>query len=162
MRYYPLIIPLFALAASLTACAPKPPYYPPPPSTSENASVALAEAAGSVNHSLIQLNATDQAANPPQNIAEPPAPSTYGMNVPASLEWNGPVEQALAELAKATNYSFHVIGDPPPIPLIIYVSQKNSNVGDIVRNIGLQCKNQASIVVYPKNRLIELRYAQAN
>ena len=162
IRYFFPIIPLCVLTLSLAACAPKQPYYPPPPTSTENASVALAEAAGSVNHSLMQLNSTDQAAHPPQNIAEPPAPSTYGMNIPASLEWNGPVEQALAELAKASNYTFHVVGDPPPIPLIVYVSQKNSNVGDIVRNMGLQCKNQASIVVYPKNRLIELRYVQAN
>lgn len=159
MRFYILILlPLTALLAACGTPHTEARFYPTAPSVGQNATVALAEAANSVNRSLIQLNATEQAANPPQNIAEPPAPSTYGMDIPASLEWNGPVEKAVAELAKAASYNFKIIGNPPSMPILVYVSQQNSNVGDILRNIGLQCKNQASIVVYPKNKLIELRY----
>jgi len=153
-----LVILLFFIIG-LAACAKKP---APPPSELQNATVALAETADSVNHSVIALNTTEQAANPPVSIATPPNPDTYGMGIPASLSWEGPAEQAVAAIAKASNYRFRVLGAKPSLPVLVSVHENNSTLGDILRNIGLQCRKQAQVVVYPKIKTIELRYTESS
>ena len=154
------LLVLVLITLSLAACAKTP--APSPPSPTENASIALAEAANSVNSSLIQLDATEQAANPPLDIAAPPNPATYGMAIPASLDWSGPAEQAIQEIANAANYKFNVLGPEPSMPIIVSVHEHNSTLGDILRNIGLQCGKRAQVVIYPKSKTIELRYVESS
>lgn len=144
------------LCLALTACASKPVVQPP--SSTDKANTLLAESARSIDHSLIALDATEQAANPPQSVSSAPDPSTYGMAIPASLVWSGPVEPALREIATAASYKVKVIGTAPAIPVLVYVNEPHSTLGDLLRNIGLQCKNQAQIVLFPRTKTIELRY----
>ena len=153
------LLVLIFITLCLSACAKSP---PPVPSTTENASLALAEAANSVNSSLIQLDATEQAANPPLSIATPPSPASYGMAIPASLDWTGPAEQAITEIANAANYKLSILGPEPSMPIIVSVHQHNSTLGDILRNIGLQCGHRAQVVIYPKTKTIELRYIESS
>lgn len=128
------------------------------PTPEMQARITLSEAATSVSHSLINLNNTEQAANPPQNIAEPPDPSTYGMGFPASLNWNGPIEPAIQKIANATSYEFKTVGKAPSLPILISIHEENSTLGDILHDIGVQAKHQAEVVVLPKRKIIELRY----
>jgi len=143
----------------LTACTKAPPTPPPDQESTHQAYVALAEAADSVSESLNQLGATEQAAYPAQTVSEPPNPSSYGMEIPTSIEWNGPVEPLVKQIAEATSYQLKVLGQAPSIPIIVTVSEKNTPVGDILRDIGYQCRKRASVVIYPSRRIIELRYA---
>ena len=154
------ILFLFLLVIGLAACAKKP--VAKPPSTATEASVALAESAASINHSLIQLNATEQAANPPLSVAAPPNPASYGMAIPASLDWTGPAEQAIRQIAIASDYKFKVTGAKPSSPVLVSVHQHNSTLGSILRNIGLQCKRYAQVIIYPKSKTIELRYIESS
>ena len=146
------------LAFALTACAKSPPVKAP--NLEQDATVALAESADSVNNSLITLNAVNQAANPPKDISTPPDPATYGMAIPASLDWSGPAAQAVNEVANATGYKFKTLGTPPSMPMLVSVHEQNTTLGDILRDIGLQCKDYAQIVIYPKSKTIELRYIE--
>jgi hypothetical protein len=153
-----LLILIFA-ALALAACAKK---APQAPSHSQDAAVALAQSANSVSQSLQNLDATEQAANPPHSVTAPPNPATYGMAIPASLNWTGPADTAIAKIAEASNYKFRTVGQKPVIPLIVSVNRKNSTLGAILRDIGLQCKQQAQVVIFPKLKLIELRYLEQN
>lgn len=125
----------------------------------DNSYNSLAQAADSINQSLIDLKETEQAAYPPQSVAEPPSPSTYGMAVPTSIDWDGPVEPLVKQIAQVANYQLRVLGTKPTIPIIVSVSAQNTPIGDILRNVGYQCGNKAMIVVFPSTRIIELRYA---
>lgn len=121
--------------------------------------VALAESAESVSQSLVNLNKTEQAANPPKNVSTPPNPASYGMGMKASIDWNGPIKPVVQQLANAANYKLRVMGKKPSVPVIVSVSAKKAPVGNILRNIGYQSGNRAKIVVYPSKHTIELRYA---
>lgn len=125
-----------------------------------NANVALSEAAGSVSNSLTQLGATEQAANPPESVSNPPNPASYGMSMPTTIDWNGPIQPIVEQIANATHYKLQVLGSKPAIPVIVSVQAKNEPMGDVLRNIGYQGGNRASVVIFPSRQVIELRYNQ--
>lgn len=145
-------------ALFLSACAAPP---PPPPgfqlSQSEN---SLAEASYSVSRSLVELSATAQAAHPHVDIPPPPNPASYGMAGLTTLDWSGPVEPLMRQVANAANYRLVVLGTPPAIPVLVTVYEKNAMLGDVVRDIGYQCGRRADVSIYPDGRVIELRYAK--
>lgn len=121
---------------------------------------SLAEASYSVSRSMVDLAEVAEAAHPRPNVPPPPAPASYGMGGLTSIDWSGPVEPLLKQIAAAANYRLLRLGTPPAIPVIVTVYQKNAMLGDVLRDVGYQCGRRATVVVYPDNRVIELRYAK--
>ena len=121
---------------------------------------SLAEASYSVSRSVVDLAETAQAAHPLPDLAPPPSPATYGMAGLTTVDWSGPVEPLLRQIAKAANYRVRVLGTPPAIPVIVTIYTKNAMLGDILRDVGYQCGRRAAVVVFPETRVIELRYAK--
>jgi len=145
------------LAAALCACAT------PKPKQSFNLSqseTSLAEASYSVSRSVVDLAETAQAAHPMPNLAPAPSPASYGMGGLTSVDWSGPVQPLVEQMANAANYRTRVLGTAPAIPIIVTIYQKNAMLGDILRDVGYQCGRRASIAVYPESRVVELRYAK--
>lgn len=122
--------------------------------------VSLAEASYAVSRSVVDLAETAQAAHPLPDLAPPPSPATYGMGGLTSIDWSGPVEPLLKQLASAANYRLSVLGTPPAIPIIVTIYTKNAMLGDLLRDTGYQCGRRASVIVYPGSQVIELRYAK--
>lgn len=145
----------FLFAVALSACTPTPKTY----QINEN-DTSLTEASYSISRSLVDLAETAQAAHPIPKLAPPPAPATYGMGMATSIDWSGPVEPLLRQVAQSSDYRLRTLGSPPAIPVIVTVYAKNEMLGDILRNIGYQCGRRASVVVFPESRVIELRYAK--
>jgi defect-in-organelle-trafficking protein DotD len=90
-----------------------------------------------------------------------PSPASYGMSGLTSVDWSGPVEPLVRQIAKSVNYRTRVLGRAPAIPVMVSIYDKNMMVADILRDVGYQCGRRAAVVVYPDNRVIELRYARA-
>ena len=128
------------------------------PEAADPAEAKLAEAAQSVNNSLLNLNAIQQAVTPPPKTFQPPDPASYGMENLVSIDWTGPIEPLLQQIAKSTHYRVKVIGKRPAIPVMVQVYEKNQPIGDILRNVGYQSVQRADIVVFPRSHTIELRY----
>jgi defect-in-organelle-trafficking protein DotD len=148
---------LTCLPLILCACTtPKPPQGYDLSPTQET----LAESSYSISHSVAELAETAQAAHPSPNLAAPPSPASYGMGGVTSIDWSGPIEPLLREMAKASDYRVRVLGTSPAIPVIVTLYEKNAMLGDILRNAGYQCGRRASVVVFPESRVIELRYAK--
>lgn len=145
------------LSCSLLSCAnPKPP--PPTPMTETQHS--LAEASFAVSQSAVSVAETIQAAHPELPLAQPPDPSTYGMGGLTTIDWSGPIEPLVKQIANAANYRVRVLGNKPAIPVLVTVYAKNVMLGDILRDVGYQCGKRASVVVFPMSKVIELRYAK--
>ena len=145
------------LCLALCACAsPKPP--PPTPMTSTQHS--LAEASFAISQSAVSLAETAQAAHPELPLQPPPDPATYGMGGLTTIDWSGPVEPLVKQIANAANYKTRVLGTKPAIPVLVTVYAKNVMLGDVLRDVGYQCGNRASVVVFPISKTIELRYAK--
>jgi defect-in-organelle-trafficking protein DotD len=143
------------LILMLAGCA-----KPPPQKPYDSASASLAEASYSVSRSLVSLSETAQAARPLPDLGPSPSPASYGMGALTSVDWSGPVEPLVKQIAKAANYRLRVLGRPPAIPVMVSIYDKNRMIADVLRDVGYQCGRRASIVVYPTDRVIELRYAQ--
>jgi defect-in-organelle-trafficking protein DotD len=121
--------------------------------------IALDEASYAISHALVDLSATAQAAHP-RKITPPTDPALYGMGMLSSIEWSGPVEPIVKQIAKAANYRVTVLGNEPKIPIIVTVNAENELMGDILRNIGYQCNRRATILLFPQRHVLELRYAK--
>lgn len=144
----------------LSACASHTKTTPQHPSSKNDPSqVTLAEAASSISNSLVSLAATEQAAYHPVSSHPSPDPESYGMGGKASLDWSGPVEPLVEQIADSVSYKVKVVGHAPAIPVIVTVNTKNEPIGDILSNVAYQCGQRADVVVYPETRVVELRYA---
>lgn len=118
----------------------------------------LFETANSVDNSLRVLAHT-QKIYPQQVInTEPLITAKGGMGGRATLDWSGPIEPLLQRIGDLTHYKLKVLGHSPAIPVIVSITAKDSLVADIVKDAGLQATKRANVVVYPNNRIIELRY----
>lgn len=137
----------------LTACATK------QPPMDNGPAIALAEAAGSIDQSLTNIEATNAAANPPRNISALPNPQTYGMQIPTSIDWNGPIGPLIEKSAQIADYKFRILGTEPAIPILVSIHRRNASVATILQDAGFQASNRANIIVYPSTKTIELRYS---
>jgi defect-in-organelle-trafficking protein DotD len=146
---------IFTVALALCACTP-----PPPPPTPLGTDVALSEASYSVSRSIVSLSEVAQASRPLPTLDPPPDPATYGMGALTSVDWSGPIEPLVKQLAAASNYRLRVLGSKPAIPVLVTVNDKNVMLADVIRDAGYQCGRRANVVVFPESRVIELRYAK--
>jgi defect-in-organelle-trafficking protein DotD len=144
------------LSLALAGCVAE----PPPPNPMDSTDHSLAEASYSVSRSIVSLSETAQAAHPLPKLDPPPNPESYGMAGLTSVDWSGPVEPLIRQIAKATGYRVRTLGTPPGIPVLVSVYDKNMMIADILRDVGYQAGRRASIVVYPDSRVIEIRYAK--
>ncbi len=128
------------------------------PRAHDEAEVKIAEAADSVSESLKELSEIERAMHPGARLPTPPNPARIGMAGTASVDWIGPVEPLVAKIAKASHYRLKVLGSKPAIPALVQVSKQDVPLFDILRDVTFQVQKKVDIVIYPNNRVIELRY----
>lgn len=163
MRVCLSLLIMLIMGISLSACTlpehnadsiPKSPHVDP-------AEEKLAEAADDVSQSLQSLAENQQALNPQPKQYSAPDPSDYGMSNLTSMNWSGPIEPLVAQIAKASGYQLRVSGVSPAIPVLVSINAKDIPLGQILRDAGYQCGNRADIVVFPRSKVIELLYANS-
>ncbi len=150
-RLVTIALPIFLCACTST---------PPPTFSNTKSDASLAEASYSVSRAISSLSETAQASRPLPQLDPPPNPASYGMAGLTSIDWSGPVEPLIRQVARVTNYRVRVLGTPPAIPVLVTLYDKNTMIADVVRDIGFQCGRRATVVVFPDTRVIELRYAK--
>ena len=149
------LISAVGLCLIISACA-----SPPEASNPSSTEASLAEASYDVSHSISNLSEVAQASHPQPNLEAPPSAASYNMAQLTSVDWSGPVEPLIKQLANASNYQLRVLGTQPAIPVLVTVYAKNTLLADILRDIGYQCGRRANLVIFPDTRVIELRYAK--
>ncbi|OAI49487.1 hypothetical protein AYO45_02385 [Gammaproteobacteria bacterium SCGC AG-212-F23] len=149
------IIVLLSLIA-LNACSTTPPQM----SNLDSSDHSLAEASFAVSRSISSLSETAQAAHPFSRLEPPPNPASYDMAQLISIDWSGPIEPLVRQLAQVARYRVRVLGRPPAIPVLVSVYDKNMMLADVLRDVGYQAGRRACLVVFPDSRVIELRYAK--
>jgi defect in organelle trafficking protein DotD len=138
----------------LSACG----VYVARPSDPTLADAKLTEAATNATHSLNSLAVIEASVHPKAKILPPPDPANYGMGAKASIRWHGPALPVIIRIAEETRYRIKVLGHPPGIPTLVTLDAHDEELGDILRDIGFQIREKARIVVFPYNRVIEIRY----
>ena len=131
----------------------------------DDATIKLAEAANSVSRSLTELSRIEAATTDPAKVDRLPNAQAYHIKGTASVDWTGPIGPLVKQIAAASNYRLRIVGNPPAVPIIISITTKNAQLGEILRDADFQASRKADIVVYPKTKtsdaIIELRYSHA-
>lgn len=140
----------------LSACATN----PPPPCHLDRSAISMAEASYDVSRAISSLSETAQAAHPTPCLDPGPSPASYGMGGLVSIQWSGPIQPLVCQIARLTRYRLRILGTPPAIPVLVSLNDKNRMVADVLRDVGFQAGRRAAVVVYPESRVIELRYAK--
>ena len=149
----------------LTNCADQKSNLPPQelgqPSlaqVSDAAADQIAEAAGSVSQSLTNLEAVEKANMQPKIAKQ--YPYVARINVPgfSSVDWNGPIEPLVRQVANAAHYHLHIIGSSPIPPIIVTLHELQTSNADILRSAALQAGTRATIKANAETRVIELHY----
>lgn len=120
----------------------------------------LVAAAKKIETSLSLLASTQEESNMPLLNTIPLITPEGGMSGTADVDWTGPIEPLVRKLADMTDYKVKVLGSAPSIPIIISISQEDAIIADILKNAGMQAGKRANLVVFPANRVIEIRYAK--
>jgi len=124
---------------------------------------SLDDAARSVALSLSDLAVIAKAENPPikgmpfKNLNAPE------LDQELSLQWYGPIAPALEKIAKAVNYQVQVYGKPPKTPILVNLGSfhEKTKVIDLIRDLDIQAGLNASVLIFPDQHIISLRYTSS-
>ena len=61
-------------------------------------------------------------------------------------------------LADRASYGFQIVGNAPPVPIIVSINVENKPVIEVLRNIGLQLGVRADVTVDSERRMVEVHY----
>ncbi len=118
----------------------------------------LADAADRATKALESLAQIEKAKNPGKGDSSiPNAPTELRRSI--TLAWNGPAEPAIKLLADRASYAFQAVGDAPASQLTINVDVRATPLITVLRSVGAQLGNRATLRVDPNARVIELQYA---
>jgi len=120
-----------------------------------HAQIELSQAAYSVNESLQTLARANPVASRPYPTVEMINPSLSQL---VSVDWTGPVEPLLDEVAAITHYRIKVLGNPPALPVLVTLSVRDATAQDVLRDVQLQVNSRADVLIFPASGLIELHY----
>lgn len=154
--FAPFLLLSFILLLGCNTSYRKPPVNDP----SSDATIQLAEAAVAVSDSMHEMAKVEKVISPPTQDNTLTIPNVYSLQTRASVDWSGPIEELTARIAKAANFKLHVLGREPAIPVLVSLTIKDETLAAILRDIDYQAGNKASIHVYPRKRIVELRYAK--
>lgn len=119
----------------------------------------LTEVADSIDRSLAELATIERARTPKKKNKKLVTVNSQELeSKTVSLDWNGPVAPLLQRVAKLINYQLRVIGKTPAVPILVSVNGYDISAADLLRGVDLQCGQRARVVVYAKQKMIELRY----
>lgn len=128
----------------------------------DQTSLMIADAADRATRALETLAAVEQTRTPSAAQAAaamvPNAPPELQRAV--TLNWAGPAEDLVRDLASRATYNFAMLGDRPPTPVIINVDAFNKPLIEVFRDIGLQLGTRADLRVDANRRVVEIIYAQ--
>lgn len=122
---------------------------------------SLTQAASQTQASLAQLSSIEKMrfqgddTMPLQDVNDP------ALNNVISIQWYGPIEPLLQQVASLTGYKFQTYGKPPFSPILVNVDDTDNPVSAlaIIRNVDVQAGLNAQILVFQQQKIISLRYA---
>lgn len=151
---------LLFIVSIMTGCSPATYKKPPLNRPSDDASIKIAEAASSISESMLEVAKVEKFITPPKKENLVAIPNAYNLQVRASVDWSGPIEELTKRIAKAAHFRFQVLGNSPAVPVLVSLNTIDESLAKILRDIDYQAGKKAYIHVYPNRQVVELRYAK--
>ena len=120
--------------------------------------VDLSQAAIATSASLEQLADVTYMSRDFQVSPERLHAADYQMTKLATINWSGPIEPLVRELAHLNHYRLEIFGKEPALPVLVHIKRKGAYSGDILRDAIVQAKDSVKVLVFPNNNIIELHY----
>lgn len=157
MNYFKFFAVFACFSLICYGCAHKPPIV----SENAKASMAIADAANQVSKDLNEINAIEKNNNQiGKKLNAPAITPNSNLDISMSVDWSGPIEPLLQRIADNCGYNLRIIGKKPAIPVLVIITAKDTYAAYLLRDANFQAANRAQVVVYPSDRIIELRYAK--
>ena len=147
------------LAAAAVGCVPLGMVFAPPAvERLDVAEAMLAESALRAETALTTLARIEASANP---AAAAPIPRIVppALLRRISLDWSGPLETAVALLARSAEYAFAVAGAAPARPVLVELRAERVPLIILLRDAGLQAGAAAALTVDPERRQVQIDWA---
>ena len=129
--------------------------------TTAQVQASLEQAAGSVSKSLNSLSAIRRSAYP-ENDKMPYAnlPTNTALREKVAIQWYGPIQTVVQKIAHQIGYTMQTYGKVPPTPILVDINtlRDPQPAVAVLQNIDLQAGLNASVLIFPKQSLISLRY----
>ncbi len=77
---------------------------------------------------------------------------------PVTVDWQGPIEPFLAEMAERAGYTFRATGRKPANGVMVTITANEEPLFGVVRRAGAFAHDYADIGFNPSAKLIEIRY----
>ena len=113
--------------------------------------------AGSIDRHIRDL---ERASLRNIHVRSLPSP-TGAAAVRMTLDYDGPMEEAIRAVARMIRYRVTVAGRPPVVPEIVSVHMRRKTVQSILEDIGLQTGSRVGLALDGARRRIQVRYGNA-
>lgn len=126
----------------------------------DQTSLMIADAADRATRALESLAAVEQVRTPSAAAAAATIP-----NAPVELQravtfnWSGPAEDVARDMAARAGYTFRMVGDQPPAPILVNLNIYNQPMIEVLRDLGLQMGTRADLKLDANRRTVEIIYA---
>ena len=128
------------------------------PITEANALLAQsALRAAGAQESLVRIQ-TARTAPAPAAINENMAGVPEALRRPTTVQWSGPGDKPVQEIAEIVGYGFRVVGNPPATLPMVSISVNGVPAVKALEDIGNQVQPFAQVYVDVPNKRIEYRY----
>ncbi|MCC9290083.1 DotD/TraH family lipoprotein [Pseudomonas aeruginosa] len=112
-----------------------------------------------IQQSLTQLAEAEQYEKMKNRPSQPRIYAQIrGMQQVVTMPWHGSREQAVSKLASFSGYVVKFMGKPPAVPILVQIGESPASISDQLRNVGIQARVRADIVVIPSHRVVEVSY----
>lgn len=152
---------LLLAGALLSACASgKIEEEAPPIEDIDNIIAEAVDTSASANRAIAQVEVATSA--PMRAGPQPSVPPTVVLPPeavqPVTLDWQGPIEPLVRDLAARAGYSFRTTGQAPANMKMVSVVANEEPLFGVIRRAGAMAHGYADIVLNPASRAIEIRY----
>lgn len=78
-----------------------------------------------------------------------------------TCNWEGPIEGLLKSIAEQTDYSFEVVGNPPPQPIIVRADYKDELTYKVIESVGWQAGDSVIVKREDEKQVLKIIYRAA-
>jgi defect-in-organelle-trafficking protein DotD len=166
MKHTKKVILGTALIAGLSACERIPSSTPQAPEGWDEASAEQidgriaesAERSSGAAEALAQIKAAETAPVEPPVAEEEMSKMPPELLRPTTVEWMGPAVELTEMLAQNIGYKYSVVGNEPPVDVMVSVSAVDEPALKVFENIGYQVSEFANVYVDPNVKRVEFRF----
>lgn len=156
-----MIAALLGSAMALSACAGMKAEEETAPIPEVDQMIAEAvEASASANQAISEVEVATSGPLRPQAL--PVVPPTVILPPealqPVTIDWQGPIEGLIADLARRADYTFRTTGNPPVNQKMVSVVANEEPIFGVMRRVGAMAHGYADVAFNPTSRVVEIRY----